>query len=348
MTPEIELLVRFSIALLIFSQVLYGQTHPNGTIDSLLRKGIEKIILQDYHSAEEIFLLLDKSFPDNPLANIYLAANEITKSVDYAEELNEDLVDSLLDLSMNKTEELLSADDENIWNNYYEALIHGYKAYYHSITGNLISAFADGILSMRSFQNCLEIDVDFYEAYIAIGTYNYWKSAQSKSFLWLPFVSDNRDEGISFLEESLNSFSYNQHLAAFSLIWIYIDYGKSDKAVALAERMLNEYEDSRFFKWGLARAYQDIDKRKAISVFMELLSSIETLPTNNQFNKIVLLHKIAMLYYEIDENEKSLSLCNEILDFNLYSAKIREKLNDRIERTKQLKEIILSEEEDYK
>ena len=39
---------------------------------------------------------------------------------------------------------------------------------------------------------------------------------------------------------------------------------KPEKAVQLSNEMLiNEYKDSRFFKWGLARAYKDIDKEKA-------------------------------------------------------------------------------------
>ena len=102
--------------------------------------------------------------------------------------------------------------------------------------------------------------------------------------------------------------------------------------------MLNEYKESRFFKWGLARAYQDIDKRKAIDVYYQILKSVETIPNHNQFNEVVLKHKIAMLYNEVGEYDKSYVLCNEILDFKFKSAKIEERLHDRIRRAKVLKE----------
>ena len=156
-------MARSSLLFLFFTSFCFGQIHPESEIDSLLRIGIEKIILQDYSSAENIFKTLDNEYPKIPLGNIYLAANQITRTVDYAEELNNDYVDSLLQSALNKIELLRNENDEDIWNNYYEALVHGYKAYYHSISGNIISAFADGVLSLRSFQECLEMDNDFYE-----------------------------------------------------------------------------------------------------------------------------------------------------------------------------------------
>ncbi len=340
--PEIEHLVRFKFLFFLLSaSTLFCQSHPDVKIDSLLKDGIEKIISQNYESAELVFNNLDTLFPKNPLGNIYLAATAIAKSVDYEEEVNEDFLDSLLSLAEQKSKTLLEKDKDNLWYNYYQALIYGYKAYYLAISGNIISAFSDGVFSLQGFQKCLEIDENFNEAFIALGTYKYWKSAQVKSLSWLPFISDDREEGIKLLEKSIESFSYNRYLADYSLIWIYIDYGESEKAIDLGLEMLKANPESRFFRWGLARAYQDVNKTKAIEVYSEILKSIETLPNRNQFNDIVLKHKIAMLYNEIGEKQKSLELCNEILDFEFKSIKIKERLQNRIERAEKLKKELI-------
>ncbi len=66
-------------------------------------------------------------------------------------------------------------------------------------------------------------------------------------------------------------------MAEYSLVWIYIDYEEPEKAVELASKSIDEYNDSRFFKWGLARAYNDIDKKKAILVYSDILKSVETI-----------------------------------------------------------------------
>lgn len=336
---EIELLVRYSLFILfLIFNFCFAQSHPNSKIDSLLNKGINDIIMQKYSNAKNTFLYLDEKFNENPLGNIYLAATEIAKAVDYEEDLNQSYLDSLLALAKSKTDLLLNNDDENIWHHYYEALINGYHAYYSALTTNLVLAFSDGVSSLQSFQRCLEIDPDFTEAYIALGTYNYWKSAQVKSLLWLPFIPDNREDGIAYLEKSLKADSYNKYLAAYSLVWIYIDYNESSKAIDLSLRMLDEYEESRFFKWGLARAYQDIDKRKAIDIYYQILNSVETIRNNNQFNEVLIKHKIAMLYNEIGEFNKAYIICKEILDFKFKSGKIEKRLQDRIKRAKVLKE----------
>lgn len=341
--PGIELLVRYKILLLfLLSNLFYGQNHPDKIIDSLLSDGIKNIVVQDYDKAFNVFVKLDEQFNTLPLGQIYLAATEIAKSVDYMDDINVEYVDSLLELASDKTELLLNENPDDLWYNYYEALIFGYRAYYYSISGSLISAFADGVQCLRSFQKCLEIDPNFYEAYTAMGSYNYWKSAQSKAFLWLPFVSDNREEGIKYLEKAVKSSTYNKHLAAYSLVWIYIDYGENQKAIDLSIKSLQEFHDSRFFKWGLARAYKAIDKTKTIDIYYDLLQSVETLKNGNLFNIIVLKHKIAMLYDEIGKYSESLILCNEILAFDIKSDKIRQRLADRINRVKELKESLIN------
>ncbi len=341
--PEIELLVRFRYLILsvLFSANLSAQTHPIKAVDSLLTSGINKIILQNYSGAKNTFVKLDYLYPDNPLGEIYLAGTEIAMSVDYEKDFNNFYIDSLLSLAEEKTEKLLDRDENNIWFNYYNALIFGYKAYYKALQNNIISALSNGIESLQSFKKCLETNPNFYEAYIAAGTYNYWKSAQAKSFLWLPFISDKREKGIKLLEKAVEHLTYNYYLAAYSLIWIYIDYEQSEKAIALSLKMLNKYPHSRFFKWALARAYEDTDLTKAITIYKELLNSIETLKVRNGYNDIVLRHKIAMLYYKKNEKNKALKLCNEILDFKINSVKIKKRLENRIERVRKLQKELL-------
>jgi len=334
---EIELLVRFSFVYLFAFLQMFAQKIPNHEVDSLLISGIQEILFQNYEKAETIFTDLKITFPENPLGNIYIAASKIAKSVDYEENIDDDYIDSLLSIAKSQTEKLLDKDDENLWYNYYDALIYGYRAYFYSITSNLVAAFADGVLSLHCLQKCLEINNNFNEALIAQGIYKYWKSAQTKSLNWLPFVKDEREEGIKLLENSLTQNSYNFYLAAYSLIWIYIDNNESAKAVALGQKMLNEYPKSRFFRWGLARAYQDISKEKAKEIYGEILNSVQQIKNRNFYNDIVLKHKIAMLDFDLKQYEEAYKLCCEILDFNIKSIQIKKRLQNRLIRVEELK-----------
>ena len=337
-TPETEHLVRYKFLIFLFIAFQnFAQQYPDQKVDSLLKYGIDKILLEDYGSAKKTFKNLDAEFPNLPLGKIYLSAVHIAESVDYEKFINENYVDSLLNSADKQTEVLLKSDAENLWYNYFQALIYAYRAYYNSIGSNLIPAFADGVFSLQYFQKCQAIDNDFEEAKIAKWIYKYWRSAQTKTLNWLPFVNDDRSEAVKQLESSIKFDTYNQYLAINSLLWIYIDYGKSEKAVELANKMLVNYKDSRFFKWALARAYQDISKEKSIEIYQQILTSVQKLKNRNFYNDIVLMHKIAMLYFDLKKYDKAYQLCNEILDFEFNSEEIKDRLEDRIDRVAELK-----------
>ncbi|HSP89072.1 MAG TPA: hypothetical protein VLN45_13125 [Ignavibacteriaceae bacterium] len=313
-----------------------AQVYPDSKIDSLLRSGIEKIINQKYDLAKKDFLILEKKFPAVPLGKIYLAAVEIAKSSDLAIPFNTKFIKQKLDEAKEISENLIEKDEYNIWNYYFLALANGYDAYFNALNEEWISAFSQGINSVNLFEHCLEIYPEFYESLIAIGTYKYWKSKKTQFIGWIPFINDERDEGIKLLEKAVEFSSYNSYLAIHSLIWIYIDKGEPGKAIKLAQSILVKYPDCRFFRFGLARAYEDIDLKKSIEEYYKILNSFSKNEKPNRYNQILLKHLIAQQYNKLGERDKSLQLCNEILNIKNLTQYEKLKLADRLERVKKL------------
>ena len=338
---EIELLghSKFLIILILFcsSIFLHAQVYPNAKVDSLLRSGIENIINQKYDFAKKDFIILDREFPKLPIGKIYIAAVEIAKSYDLVIPFKTDFINKNLDEAREMSEALLDSDENNIWNSYFLALVDGCKAYFDGLTGDWLSAFGTGVTSVHLFEHCLKVDSTFYEALIATGTYKYWKSKKMKFLNWLPFVKDEREEGIKLLEEAVNKSSYNSYLAINSLIWIYIDRHEYNKAIKIAQSASVRYPDSRFFKYGLARAYEDVDKQKAIQIYYEILDSFTDTQKLNHCNEIILKHIIAQQYYRLGDYKSALTLCNEILDIKDLTNFEHDKLGDRLDRVKSLK-----------
>lgn len=326
--------------LFLFQIKLSAQQYHDPKVDNLVKSGIRKILEQDYHDAERVFRNLETNYSELPLGSIYLAAVKISKAIDYGIEFENDYIEEKLEKAEELSEKLLKLDQDNIWNHYFIALANGYKAYYYALDDQFLNAFKYGLDSYSEFEKCYLLDSTFYEAYIAIGSYKYWKSEKTKSLSWLPFIEDEREDGIKFLKESLKHYSYNQFLAVYSLIWIYINKGRSDEAIKLAEIILKKYPESRFFKWTIARAYTDVDKRKAISYYKDILESVSGL-SKNHYNEIILKHKIAMLYHDLREDRKALQLCDEILEIENLPEEVADKLDERIDRVKKLKSELL-------
>ncbi len=340
---EIEHLARFSFVFFIFfySQIS-AQVYPDTLVDKYLRTGINLILEQKYSSAVEQFNQLKKKYPQLPFGNIYLAATEIAKSLDYYQPFNEDLIFSYLNSALETSQKLYEKNDTLVWNLYCKALSEGYYAYFQAMRGNYFSAFTQGFNSINDYQNCVKMNPDFYEAFIAIGTFDYWSSSKSLRLSWLPFAKDNSKASIKILENAISHFTYNKFLAAYSLCWIYIDDKNPEKSVELAKNILKKYPDSRLFTWVLADAYKRIDKEKAIENYSKVLNSFEKNFESLKVVKIVLKHKIAMLQYDLKKYNNSLKLCNEILAIGktLNQAQ-HEFIDKRLARTKELKNKIV-------
>jgi len=328
--------------ILIFFSFSKAQFYPDPKVDSLLSSGIENIINQKYDLAKKDFVVLDKKFPELPLGKIYLAAVEIAKSSDIAAPYNFKFIEQKLGEAKEISENLIDKDEYNIWNYYFLALANGYGAYFNALNGEWLSAFGEGMTSVNLFEHCLEIYPEFHESLIAIGTYKYWKSKETQFLGWIPFVNDERKEGTRLLEKAANHSSYNSYLAINSLIWIYIDKGESGKAVKLAQSALLHYPKCRFFRFGLARAYEDIDLRKAIDEYYKILNSFSENEKPNRYNGIFLKHLIAQQYSKLGEREISLQLCNEILEIKNLTDYEEQKLKDRLERVKKLQKELQS------
>ncbi len=175
-----------------------------------------------------------------------------------------------------------------------------------------------------------------------MGTFEYWKSEKTEFVQWLPFFNNESQEGIKLLTEAIKHNSYNRYIGIYSLQWIFINEKKYQDVINLSQKVLKEYPNSRFFKWALARAYEEIDVKKSIAVYNEILDSYKK-DTLTVHNEVLLKHLLAQQYAKIAEFQKSLKLCNEILDIPNLTEHEKSILKRRLDRVKKLRDKLLSE-----
>jgi hypothetical protein len=325
------------ISFLLITNLSFSQKFPDPFVHNLLKKGIKNIVAQDYDEARLNFYQLEKVRKDLPFGKIYLAATEIAESFDYEKPFNQKLILKYLEDAEKISERRLKENKNDVWNNYFVALTEGYSAYYEALNSNWFSAFSKGLTSVSSFEECLNLDKDFYESLIAIGTYKFWKSRKTEFLDWLPFISNDKDIGIELLRKASKYSDYNSHLAIHSLIWIYIDQKNYQGAVELAEQALAVHPNSRIFKWGLARAYEDINPEKAVNLYYDILNSYPKNLTNNKVNIITLKHLIAQQLVKLKRFEEAIQLCDEILAIKGLNEFEMDRLGNRLERVRSLK-----------
>ena len=327
----------FAIFLILISVEGFSQTYPDPVVDSLLKSGINDIILQNYSHAKNTFEYLNRAYPKLPLGNVYLVANEIARAYDFEEPFNSDYINANLDTAEDKTSALLDKNENYIWYIYFKALREGYLAYFQVLRNSWFSAVSNSFDAIRDFEECLNVDPNFYEARLPIGCYQYWRSRKTEFLKWLPFVKNETEQGIKNLQIAVDKAPYHRYSAINTLLWIYIDQKKYQDAISLAETSLKQYPGSRFFMWPLARAYEGVDVQKAINVYKSLLDFYEHLPNSNFYNEIVLKHILAQQYVKLGDKKTSLELCNQILAIKNLSDYAKNRLGDRLDRVIDLK-----------
>lgn len=342
--PGIERLVRSSILIIfiLFSN-FYSQIHPDRKIDSLFALGINSISSYEYNEARRLINIFKETYPELPFGEILDVSSRSNKYVDLLEVEQLPTVKGLLDSALEKSEMLLEKDPEDLWNNYYYALVHAYLAYFEVETDNLASAFINGLTAVQYYQRCLKIDPEFSEAKVGIGTYIYWKSKKSDFLNWLPFVEDQREEGIKLIESGLKKkFFNNSPLAAHTLFWIYIEETDYDSALNLIMDYLNRFPKSRLLKMDYAHLLKQINKDGAVSVYRELFEEYNVEGKNAAPKQIIILHKIAITQHEMGKDEEALQTCNEIFDSFEITDEMKSRLGDRYEKLVEFKSYLAS------
>ena len=225
---------------------------------------------------------------------------------------------------------------------FYRGSAYGYLAYYAGQTGKWYEAMRDGFKAIDDLRQSVETDSTLYDAYLGIGVYYYWKSTKLKFIRWLPFFPDRREEGIAFIEKSIENDTFGKYMAMHQLVYILLDYGDFDAALKYARRLAVAYPQSPFMWWAYAHTfYKRHEYKQAIHAYNKLLGIIEE---KNPVNLMHWLHAHVMLaeiYQKIGDSENSVYHCQLVLR-NKYPAK---QMSERgLERLEKAREILQDEQ----
>jgi len=91
----------------------------------------------------------------------------------------------------------------------------------------------------------------------------------------------------------------------------------------------------------LARAYEEINKEKAIEIYNNIFDSLSRINKLSIFNEIALKHKIAQLFERQSNFKTALKYCDEILSIKNIPADQFERLEERLERVKKQRDKLL-------
>jgi tetratricopeptide (TPR) repeat protein len=296
----------------------------NGKFDQALQE-LEKRIQADSSDFKSYF---------------YLAAT-LNSKMTHFENLNQEkefyeAINGTIQLVENKNKKyLIIPDSIKAQYLFYLGSSYGYRAFFEGKKGNWYSALSDGLNAIDYLEEAVEIDSTLYQAYLGIGTYDYWSSSKLKFALWLPFIPDNRERGIDLIKKSMYEQGPSKYMAMHQLVYILIDFGAFDEAGMYAEQLIEKYPQSQFMWWAYAHVYyKQRNYEKAISSYLFLLKLIEQDEKANPAHFVKCNLKLVQLYFESNQYKKCIFHCNEIFDYENLNL-VEDQLKIEIQETRE-------------
>jgi tetratricopeptide (TPR) repeat protein len=266
-----------------FSLFANAQWKLEPPLHSLVSQGIDLILKQEYNRADSLFNDVIIRYPDHPAGYLYKVAVLQAYTIDFDVPVERGRFDSLLELGRKKAQKT-----ESSWREYFLGTADGYDAYEKVERGDWFSGVRKGMASASWFEDIIEKDSSFYDAYVGVGTYYYWSSRKTAFIRWLPFIKDYREPGINLLIKGAERSEYNRFAAVSALISIYLDAEEYKMAEKWSRYGLKFYPENRIFLWGIATA---LDRQKcfkdAVVAYEYLLDKILHAQSGNLYGEIV-------------------------------------------------------------
>ena len=319
-------------------------------VKQILLEGTDACFRENYPLAEEKFTLILSKAPQDPAGHFFLAMLYKAQMIDYESNIKEEDFDAKVRMARRLAKARIKDDKKDPWGYLFLGNAYAAKAIYEARESNWWSALNNGLRAKSALKEAVKHDPELYDAYVALGSYHYWASVVTKAFWWLPFIGDNREEGINQMKVACEKSVFSREAATNGLIWIYINEKKFDQAISLSKEMQNEYPEGKSFLWTLATAYYEkSDWTDALSLHQEILERIEeqvdeaalsgdhSENPHNYYNHIECKFHIASCLFNLGRFEECIAACEEIQNCPL-DERTKKRQKDKLKMTKRLLE----------
>jgi len=265
--------------------------YPSFYEDSILKQtvllGIDYTIREKYDTADSIFVDLAQRFPKSPVGPLFRAAVLQTKMLDHEDGRAVNQLKILIEDAIDKSQRWRERAPENPEPIFYQAAAYGYWAVYESHWGGWFAALKRGLKASNRFKEVIELDPTFFDAYLGLGNYLYWKSVKTSFINWLPFIPDDRVKGIRYIQRAADEGTFGALTAKTSLVWVKLDFGFPVEALEIAKSLREENPEAKVFMWGVAfSSYFSYRWKEAIEMLDSLEARILAEGPGNYYNLI--------------------------------------------------------------
>jgi len=243
--------ITYLTLLFIFSSnlALFSQTH----LEYLISQGVELSYNLKLDEAEEIYNKVIEIYPDQPYGYHYIAQNHLWSYLGSKDEGEYGIFISYSDMSITKAEELLDEEENDYKLRHLLGWAYTNRAMGFTAKGNSLDAFWASKNAVGYFEETLELNPEYYDAYLGLGIFDYALSFVPGIFKWalsLTGLSYDKDKGVEYIRTAYAKGNHLKTEASFHLSKIYIEYlAEFDSAANHLNQIIKKYPLNSLFHY---------------------------------------------------------------------------------------------------
>lgn len=281
-------------------------------------RSVEKSLLnENFSQADSLNRQFINDYPTDPAGYLFRAATLLGIMSEREENLQSNifaaLIDTVLDLAAPDSSRSLS---ERLWMTLFRGHALIYRAVWETEFGSRLAGIRTAYAASAEYENGLALDDSFYDFYLGLGSFHYWKSAKAGILRRLHLVRNEKQKGIRELRLAVDSSKVSSASARNALIWIWIDCKEYDSAITLCRQMLSAFPDGKIFYWPMAEAsYKKKDHTSALAAYRELRRRLQDDP-GNYLNLIQCDDRIFDCLNQLGKNDEAILAARQVLHYH--------------------------------
>ncbi|MBI4722233.1 MAG: tetratricopeptide repeat protein [Candidatus Stahlbacteria bacterium] len=277
--------------------------------DSVILQGIDYSYEEKYEMAKNSFNQAIVIKPDDPAPYFLIASLYGMYMVDFSTDSMERELFAYSDTAVMIATRKIEAKDSSALLHLWLAGGYGVRAFYQVWNKKIIQGIQDGVKSIKEFYKTIEQDSSIYDAYLGTAGYRYF---QYKLLSIIPGLANSNWE--SELKMAINEGKYFKIPALTTYALLLIEEKRYKEAVKIATQLIEEFPDSRTFRWIRVKSYSGMKDWKQAKLEYEKLLDLTLTGQQNSFYNIGYCRLgLAKTYFNLGEQVKCINQCNEII-----------------------------------
>lgn len=341
MTFMKSLLMTFFILLLMQLSTAGSAEFPSSSDLKLIRNGLDFSLGEKYYQADSCYQLLIDKYPQHPAGYYFLATQKYNQMKEGEHFRFEEQYYDYLDKTVDLADDMRRRDRQNAWAYYFMGSAFFYRAMYDHRKGGKLSVVRNSIRGKNLIKRCLKYNPEIYDAYVSLGSYNYWGSVETRDLSWLPFFGDNSEQGLKQLELAHDSALFSRRLTETILIYVYTEERRFERAAEIFYKLYELFPESCMPLWAGGEMFFKAEKYdSALLIYDTLVNRIHSQDSYNNHNLYQACYYRAQCHYEMKKYADALKQV-EYCDSIPLTEDVRDNLKSYREELRNLRKRLL-------